>query len=536
MISSRLRIPLAWLFLLAISGAVFGEDIALWHDGQPKFVLVLPENDPAAGQIVRQTMQRHLRMLYAVSAPGEDAVSGPLRVLCGHPDNNAAIRRLRDNGLELTTQDLGDEGFQIVSAPGRSDLVLYSRSPRGLKHACQELLLFQTSADVAGGRIAWPLNIVRRPELAYRGCYILPCWAEHDSVESWERVLRFNSELTLNRNWFWLDGFPVAGHPAVAHVPGKPQSYDKSPLASNNAVQRLIDVSHQEGMKLLIGGGWMSWHHEQVAGKDPRKARQFYLDYLREFPAVDGFYFEQTGEGGEVRDWRPEAESLKSTIEDLLRRRADLEVAIAIGRFNNPESQTLLSRFDPQRVWWWWCWGDPHTDQALRHYRSVLSWHTTVQMSAIHGTTLPPGPGDLDLAGAVTSYDPGMGFGNSWNGYTTLGGAPGPRNFDPYTMPYFSHEYRFRERCWNPRLTDQQFALRMRRRLFDHDLPDDSIQLYLRLADACPQPAQADESLLNDVERFIQKFASHGTPRNRDTIARMAEALSGIRQARLPRP
>jgi len=39
--------------------------------------------------------------------------------------------------------------------------------------------------------------------------YILPCWSAYDSLENWKRVLRFHSELTINRNWFWLAGFPL---------------------------------------------------------------------------------------------------------------------------------------------------------------------------------------------------------------------------------------------------------------------------------------------------------------------------------------
>ena len=91
----------------------------------------------------------------------------------------------------------------------------------------------------------------------------------------------------------------------------------------------------------------------------------------------------------------------------------------------------------------------------------------------------------------ATSYDPGMGYGNPWNGWAKMG-VYEPRNFDPYTMPYFSHQYQFRERCWNVEQTDEEFAARLARRLFDADMPAEAIEHYLKLAEFCPNPAAAD--------------------------------------------
>ena len=144
--------------------------------------------------------------------------------------------------------------------------------------------------------IDWPINVVMKPAWAYRGVYILPCWAAYDSLESWQRVLRFHSELTINRNWFWLDGFPVAGHPG---------EYAGTALASESNVQSLIDLCNDEQMKFLIGGGWFTWHHRKAVNQDYAKGRDYYLDYLRTFKNFHGFYFEPTGEGKEAQNWRP---------------------------------------------------------------------------------------------------------------------------------------------------------------------------------------------------------------------------------------
>jgi hypothetical protein len=105
-----------------------------------------------------------------------------------------------------------------------------------------------------------------------------------------------------------------------------------------------------------------------------------------------------------------------------------------------------------------------------------------------------------------------------------------PRNFDPYSMPYFSHEYQFRERCWNVEQTDEQFRARMARRLFDDDMPPESIDHYLQLAEFCPNPQSAEPEAIERVAAFVSGHVHRGTPRNQDTLARMQEALAGIRK------
>ena len=484
------------------------------------------------------TVSRYLQEFYGIGLPVVAKV--PSRGVCivlGMPENNPAMARLVQRGLKLGNEDLGDEGFRLLTfADGKAKcLVVYGKTPCALKHGCQELIFYHLAATAEGGWVDWPLDITMKPRLAYRGIYMLPCWSQHDSLDSWKRVLRFNSELTLNRNWFWLDGFPVAGHKTLSLAKGNVSDYDKTPLASEANVQSLIDLANAEDMKFYVGGGWMSWHHEQAVGKDREKARDYYFAYLRTFKGVGGFYFEPTGEESESRDWRLEGESLREMIHDVTADRPGFEVAVAIGRFNNRDYLKTLSALDPNRVFWWWCWGDPLTDDPFALYPTVLAWHTVIRMSDIHGSTTIPAGVENRLAGIATSYDPGMGFGNPWNGYATLGGAPGPRNFDPYTLPYFSHEYRFRERCWNSSLTDKEFALRLGRRLFDADMPAEAIDHYLALAGMCFSPSKADTKTLEALEVFVAEHRQRGTLRNRDTLARMDEAIKGLRQVNAKR-
>jgi len=176
-----------------------------------------------------------------------------------------------------------------------------------------------------------------------------------------------------------------------------------------------------------------------------------------------------------------------------------------------------------------WGWGDPLKQNALAEHPLVLRWHTVVKMSDYHGSTAPPLPVEKELTGFATSYDPGQGYGNRWNGWGKLGWDK-PRNVHPHTMPYFSHEYRFREGCWNPEITDAQFNARLARRLFDADMPPESLANYQLLAGFCFKPAAADEEAIRGLDDFVNTHKDHGSARNRDTLMRMREALDGLRK------
>jgi hypothetical protein len=111
-------------------------------------------------------------------------------------------------------------------------------------------------------------------------------------------------------------------------------------------------------------------------------------------------------------------------------------------------------------------------------------------------------------------------------------GIAGPREFDPYTIPYFAHEYWFRERAWEVNETWEQFTPRLARRLFDADMPKEAIDHYLALQRMCKTPRQATDEFLAPVEQFARQFAHSGTPRNQDTMRRMQEAIAGFRKVR----
>jgi hypothetical protein len=305
--------------------------VPAWHEGRTLCSLVLPPDDQPAAGLVRSTINSHLQRWYGVELPVvRDVAPEGTYIVAGTPGNNPALARLTARGLRLTAEDLGEEGFQILTHEAEDSryIIIYGQTPRALKHGCQELVFYRLPATVHGGQFEWPLDVIKKPELGYRGIYMLPCWAAHDSLESWERVLRFNSELTINRNWFWLDGFPVAGHSG---------EYAGTDLADEGNVQRLLDLAVAEDMKILIGGGWFNWHHEKAVGKDIEKGIAYYLDYLDAFSNFHGFYIEPVGEGRETTGWEQEMEALQRLIALVLERRPEFEFALAIGKFNNPE-------------------------------------------------------------------------------------------------------------------------------------------------------------------------------------------------------
>ena len=60
----------------------------------------------------------------------------------------------------------------------------------------------------------------------------------------------------------------------------------------------------------------------------------------------------------------------------------------------------------------------------------------------------------------------------------------------------------------------------------------DSIEHYLALQEMCRTPRQATEEFLMPIERFVDDHEGSGTARNRDTLRRMREAISGFREVR----
>ena len=525
-----LRICSSCVWVTILCSASFGDEI-IFSQRVPRVQLLAPSLAGQTKDVVAHTLNNYFDAALGWKIPiGHRLDSKLVNVVVGDATNNETLKALVKDGLDLQNDTLGDEGFRIFShvANGNRMLIVTANSPRGLKHGCQELMYFRITATAKQVAVDWPLDVAMKPQIAYRGIYVLPIWSAYDSLDSWRQVMQFSSELTLNRIWFWLDGFPVAGHPASAH--GQDYHLERTPLASDKAVQSLIDLVNGEAMKFYIGGGWLSWHHWEVVRQNRAKAREYYFEYLRAFDGVGGFYFEPTGEGTERVDWLP-GDSLQKLIAELLKKDPKFEAAVAIGAFNNAEYLEIMSKLPPERAFWWWCWGDPLKDKAIDMYPSVLGWHTTAAMSNYHGRTAPPAVKDLKLAGFATSYDPGMGYGNSWNGWARMG-VYEPRNFHPYTMPYFSHQYKFRERCWNVDQSDKEFASRLTRRLFDNDMPKEAIEYYLKLAEICPDPTTADPAEFERISQFVIRYACQGTPRNRDTLARMQEAVDGIRKAK----
>lgn len=557
--SPRREITATWFLLVeGIAACLLGtvavaqpaQPLEICRAGKPQAYLVSPELQGPTRQIVPNTLNGFLLRSYGWELPTARDVAAPGNYLVvGNPQNNAVLRELAAKGLELDDTALGDEGFRILThqVDQRRFIIVHAKTNAGLKHGCQELVYYRIAATRDAASVPWPMEVTMKPAIAYRGCYMLPCWSAYDSLASWRRILQFNSELTLNRNWFWLNGFPL--------LPKYGGIYQGTDLGDLNNVRSLIQLCHSEGMKFAIGGGWFTWHHKESAGGAgaERVARvgagggeaplaaddaalaagvQYYLDLSAALPDADGLYLEPTGEGTEADGdvWRKHVDALARLLQEIHSKRPEFEVAVAIGRYNSVDYRSAIHALAAAKMHWFWAWGDPVQDRAFAEHPLVLRWHTTQVMSPYHGSSKPPQPFERTLTGLVTSFDPGMGFGNPWNGWAKIG-VDRARNFDPYTLPYFSHQYWFRERCWNLDLTEPQFAARLFKRLFDADMPAESIDVYLELATFCPQPARADREAVARIDAFVQRHADQGTLRNRDTLTRMQEAIEGVKAA-----
>lgn len=526
--------------------AASGTGPTLWENGKARCRLVPPEGD----RLGRSTLAHFLGRFYGIELPVARDVNEPgTYLLLGTPENNPSLARLVRDGLTLTRQDFGDEGFQLRTfekGPSRY-VIVYGKTPRALKHGCQELVFYRMPASAESGSVDWPLDVVRKPEFAYRSTYMLPCWSYLDTMASWERALRFNSELALNRTWFWLDGFKIAGHKGAGRVPAPyDTTYDTtaSPLSDERNVQKLIDLARDEGMKFYVGGSWLGWwHHGVEVGLDPERGKQYYRDFLKTFRNVAGFFFEPRGEpdGTKVDEGRnpiAEARALQEFVRDALRERPELEFAVSIGSYNSDAYLKFMAEGnpDPGRVYWWWCWGDPVRDRkekGVDRFPQVVTWHHAMRADAArtHGSRLPPEPRHRGLAGVATTQEASSGWGNFWDKATGIWPKlDGPLDLDPYSMAYFYLQYYFRERCWDLDLSDAGFAALLRRRLFDAGAPADAGERYaelsrlvLRVYDGGARPGAAE---LAPIRTLLDRLRARAlTPRAKDTLSRMEDAL-----------
>jgi len=514
--------------ILLGAGPLWGQTAGqtLWQADEATARLVPPELPAPMDKLVEVTLNGFLRKACGKAIPIAHKAEGHgLFILVGNEENNPVIRELAADGLQIDRAGLGDEGFRIVSrkAGDRKLIIITANTPVGLKHGCQELVFFRTNLTSKAAKVDWPLDVTMQPAFGYRGVYMLPCWSAQDSIENWRAVLKFHSELTINRNWFWLGGFPL-----LEKYGGE---YQGTALADVGNVRGLVELCRGEGMKFYIGDGWFTWHHAKAAAGSTERGIQYFLDLLDLLPGVEGIYLEPVGEGRDADEevWRRDAARMKALAEAAWKKNPALEFAIAIGRFNQPEYRRLIHEIDSSRLYWWWCWGDPLAQNALSEHPLVLRWHTTIRMSDFHGSRSPPRPEETVLAGITTSYDPGQGYGNPWNGWAKMGHDK-PRNVHPYTMPFFCHQYEYREHCWQPDLSEERFVERLDRRLFDADMPADAGAYYRQLSDMCWDPPKADLKLLAKIDTFVARHANQGTARNRDTLARMREAVDGIRK------
>ncbi len=385
-----LRALLAGLCGSAALAAETGR-VVLWQGGEVSATLIAPQLASPVDRLVETTINGYLSECFGRKLPLERNADGPGPfIVVGNETNNAVIGRLVAAGLKLDRQAAGDEGFRLLTheAGGRRFVIVTANSPAGLKHGCQELVFFRLPATAERGEVDWPLDVTMKPAFPYRGVYMLPCWSAQDSIENWRAVLKFHSELTLNRNWFWLAGFPL--------LPSYGGEYTNTALADVGNVRGLVQLCREEAMKFYIGGGWFNWHHAKVIGGSIERGIQYYEHLVKLLPGTEGIYLEPAGEGSDIdpKLWRQRADALKILAERIRKNDPDFEFAIAIGKFNAPAYREAIHRIDDRHTYWWWCWGDPLRQNALSEHPLVLRWHTVIQMSNFHGSIDPPRPSE----------------------------------------------------------------------------------------------------------------------------------------------
>src|SRR4051794_3765982 len=171
--------------LFACFCAYAAEPAVVWKQPAAQAELIAPEIAGPMAHIVENTINYYSGDKFGWTLPvARSAGSRILSIVAGNGTNNPSIAELGREGFDVGTKDLGQEGFRIVTYEKghRQYVILLAQTPAGLKFACQELVFFHMPATKASVSIDWPMDIRRTPQFAYRGIYMLPCWAQHDST------------------------------------------------------------------------------------------------------------------------------------------------------------------------------------------------------------------------------------------------------------------------------------------------------------------------------------------------------------------
>jgi len=360
-------------------------------------------------------------------------------------------------------------------------------------------------------------NQVHAPALSVRGNYTLACHGETHlfTRQHWQHIFDTMAADSMNLTMFWLSGlFRSKQHPESV-------VYPETKLSTAD-IQALVRHAHERGIRFLLGTGVFAWFGvDAIAERFPDSkavgsggmcpsnplARRLNMEYVLEmldtFPEADGLFLEIRDEYGPCRcetcqqkldDYgskrygQAELSFLRELAEQIWRRKPNAVLVSAIGY--GEESQGAhtndvlfyegIREMNDPRFHWLVCrrnWDFPASGgdrKLIRHFSDrMLQWCQYYRLSTAEIGQWIRRSHDAGCAGFCPALEPGF-CSASW--YSDE--IPYPVDAIPYVITRFA----YREYCWNPDMSEDEFRGRLLRRFFGRDAPpklaDDLLLLF----------------------------------------------------------
>ena len=477
--------------------------------GQERLVLDkrLPAGEIALAADASPTVRYAAEVLQASIAE----YGGPRLKLSNAPDRAAIVLTTRgcpDVPPSLSQQaDLAEEAYlaKVVATDRGRRLFLVGGSDRALLYGAARLS--DLGLRLEGDDVVLETDgKVHGPALAIRGNYTLACWGKTHlwTRQDWCHVFDAMAADSMNVVLFWLSGlFPSQQHPASVFYPQTRINVED--------LRAMIRHAHARGMRFLIGSGVFAWFGvDKLAERYPETraqgsggmcpshplARKLNREYLLEMLAAlgeaDGFFLEirdeygpcacttcqrRLDQRGSKQYGQAELSFLRELADEVWRRHPQAIFVNSIGYGSESAGahtddvlfyEGVRQMTDP-RFYWMVCrnnWDFPSAEGRAKPLRwfsaNMLQWTQYYRLSTAEIGKWIGRSREAGCAGFVPALEPGF-CSASW--YSDE--IPYPVDHLPYLVTRFA----YREYCWDPGMSAQEFRTRLLRRFFGPQAP-----------------------------------------------------------------
>lgn len=562
--------------------------------GQPSAVLVLPD---AASEIERIAADKLIAWCetYAQAKLPLQRTSdlGPAAegnyILLGTGENQPLIADMIKNGDggPADLPFLSDEGFGLETVEkGKAQyLVIAGRKPKGVFHGAVYVRDFLLDIlPPAEGVVIREVKLVRSPALAIRGPYLLTQYGKTViyTLDHWKHIIDMMAEGGINQIHWWIAGmYPSERFPETFVATDTPMSVAN--------VRELIRFAHVRGMTFIVGGGAWSWtgssnlskNHPEIAGKwgicpshpeSQRLMTEYALDWLETFPEADGIWVEPPDEGGPCKcprcserldafNSRQYGQSEMTWMKTFMKKAWQLNPEFKmVWLIELLDQEGKLPDFQPHiddplyfermreikdpRIEWMVVWEafklvGPRNERIPVPFfsRQALHWDKPYW----------PNLQNVFAHARIAAEQGYWGYSNAWEiGFASndwyINEVPYPVDIIPEIITSVG----FREACWEPGQTWQDFTDRVHRRFFSREVPRSVAEdmLYLRqyitsanhtMDHPSPMTFVEGKTLASEVDQVVNTEDEAQRKASAKKLSGLLEVLRKTRDEDLPR-